>query len=90
MVYVVIARVPESGLAEFADYERLVLPLLSDHSGRLERRLRSPDGCSEVHLIEFPSEQAFSAYRGDPRRLEHAPLLERSGASIELLALEDV
>ncbi|GLW51841.1 hypothetical protein Stsp02_75010 [Streptomyces sp. NBRC 14336] len=34
--------------------------------------------------------EAFDAYRSDPRRAAAAPLLEASGAAIELLAVRDV
>ena len=64
--------------------------LLAEHGGRLERRLRSPDRLTEVHLLAFSSAESFAAYRDDPRRAEHAHLLERSGASVEVLEVEDV
>jgi hypothetical protein len=73
-----------------------VLPLLAEHGGRLERRLRSADGPDgsgddvEVHVVSFPSPEGFTAYRGDPRRAEHAHLLEASGARTELLEMQDV
>ena len=41
-------------------------------------------------MVEFPSAGAFYAYRADPRRAEHAALLETSGARMEVLAVEDV
>lgn len=88
-VYVLIARMPETGVDRFADYERAVLPLLAGHGGRLERRLRSPDARTEVHLVSFPSPERFAAYRDDPRRAEHAHLLRESGAAIELFELRD-
>jgi hypothetical protein len=43
-----------------------------------------------VHVVEFPSAAALLAYRDDARRAEHRPLLERSGAAIELRELGDV
>jgi predicted ArsR family transcriptional regulator len=89
VVYVLVARVPESGLAAFEAYERAVLPLLAGHGGRLERRLRAADGRTEVHLVSFPSRERFAAYRDDPRRAEHAHLLAESGARTELFELGD-
>jgi GNAT superfamily N-acetyltransferase len=52
-------------------YEDAVLPLLNDHDGRLEQRLRSTDGTSEVHLISFGSRAGYESYLADPRRLAH-------------------
>jgi uncharacterized protein (DUF1330 family) len=88
--YVLIARIPPAGVEAFQRYEAAVLPLLGEHGGRLARRLRTGDGEVEVHVVEFASTRAFDAYRADPRRAEHAALLEASGARTELLAVEDV
>jgi len=90
VVYVLVARIPPAGVEAFRRYEAAVLPLLAEHGGRLARRLRTGDGAVEIHLVEFASAGAFDAYRADPRRAEHAPLLETSGARMELLAVEDV
>lgn len=84
-----VARLPAEGVAAFDEYERRVLPLLSAHGGRLARRLRSADRLVEVHLVEFPSNQAFAAYRDDPARAAHAGLLEASGVAAELFELYD-
>lgn len=84
-----IARVPPDGIAAFNAYEAQVLPLLSDHGGVLQRRLRTEDGSAEIHLVWFPSEAAFAAFRNDPRRNKHAALMTESGATTELLRLHD-
>lgn len=89
MTYLLVARVPAEGRADFDEYERRVLPLLGDHGARLTRRLETADRTIEVHLVEFSSPAAFAAYRDDPRRRSHAGLLEASGAAIELLELYD-
>jgi hypothetical protein len=90
VTYVLVARIPATGIRAFQRYEAAVLPLLADHGGRLDRRLRSTDGTVEAHLIAFDETGGLAAYRADPRRAEHAPLLEQSGAQIELLEMEDV
>jgi Fe-S cluster biogenesis protein NfuA len=90
LLLVVVARVPAEGVAEFEAYEGRVLPLLAEHGGSLERRLRSADGTAEVHVISFSSAGAFAAYVADARRAEHAPLLARSGASVEVLEVQEV
>ena len=90
VTYVLVARIPAAGVQAFQRYEAAVLPLLADHGGRLDRRLRSADGTVEVHLIAFDEPGGLAAYRADPRRAQHAPLLEESGAEIELLEVEDV
>jgi hypothetical protein len=85
-----LARLPEGRLDAFDAYESAVLPLLAEHGGRLERRLRTLDNRVEAHLVSFPSTEEFAAYRADPRRSTAAPLLESSGAVVELLAVRDV
>ena len=87
---VLIARIPPDGVSTFAAYEDNVLPLLAEHGGVLQRRLRSANGLVEIHVVCFPSALAFEKFREDPRRAQHAPKLEASGAHIELLEVEDI
>ena len=90
LTFVVVARIPAGGVASFQRYEDAVLPLLAEHGGRLERRLRGAVGEVEVHVVSFASADGFAAYRADPRRERHAQLLAASGAQVEVLEVEDV
>ena len=90
ITFVLIARVPPDGVAKFQAYEDTVLPLLSEHGGLLERRLRNSDGTIEVHIVSFESDQNFQDYRNDPRRTALSHLFEASAASTERLAMTDV
>jgi hypothetical protein len=90
VTYVFIARVPADGIDAFQDYERTVLPLLERHGGRLDRRLRSADEQTEVHVIWFPTPDALTAFRTDPDRTAAVPRFVESGAATELLELHDV
>jgi hypothetical protein len=90
LTLVMIARIPPEGVSTFAAYEDHVIPLLAEHGGVLQRRLRSGDGLVEIHVVCFPSALAFAKFREDPRRARHAPKLEASRARIELLELEDI
>ena len=87
---VLIARIPAEGVADFRAYEDAVLPLLLEHNGRLERRLRNHDGTVEMHIVSFASEADFQNYRNDPRRTAQASLLKKSSAMMERLAMTDV
>jgi uncharacterized protein (DUF1330 family) len=52
-------------------YEDAVLPLVATHGGRVRERVRTDgadDAPLEVHVIEFPSDDAFDAYMNDPQR----------------------
>ena len=88
--YVWVAKVAPEGVALLQSYEDQILPLLAEHGARIERRLRSEDGRTEIHLLTFPSVQALTRYRSDPRRVRHHELLERSGAQLELHRVHDV
>ncbi|WP_448319361.1 hypothetical protein [Streptomyces sp. CO7] len=90
VTYLMLARLPEGGVGAFDAYESAVLPLLAEYGGRLERRMRTMDDRLEAHLVSFPTEDALDAYRADPRRAAAAPLLESSGAEVQLLAVRDV
>jgi hypothetical protein len=88
--FVLVARIPAKGIEDFRAYEDAVLPLLSEFNGRLERRLRNPDGTIEVHIVSFASDADFQNYRNDPRRLAQARLLEKSSAKLELLPMANI
>ncbi|OKK02517.1 acetyltransferase [Streptomyces sp. CB03234] len=59
---------PADAVEDALAYEDKALALLPRHGGRLERRLRTADGLSEVHLLTFPSKDAYRAYLADPER----------------------
>ena len=90
VTFVLVARIPAEGVADFRAYEDAVLPLLPEFNGRLERRLRNSDGTIEMHIVSFASEADFQNYRNDPRRTAQAWLLEKSSATLELLPMADV
>jgi hypothetical protein len=71
-------------VAAFEHYENGVLALLPGHGARLIERLRSVDGHSETHLLQFPHPGALEAFRADPVRAELQELWLRSGASSTL------
>jgi hypothetical protein len=90
VTFVLIVRIPAEGIGDFRAYEDAVLPLLPEFNGRLERRLRNPDGTVEMHIISFASDADFQNYRNDPRRKAQAWLLEKSSATLELLPMTNV
>ncbi|MFD7768569.1 hypothetical protein [Streptomyces sp. NPDC059787] len=90
VTYLMPARLPEGGLGAFDACESAVLPLLAAYGGRPGRRLRTPDDQVEARLMTFPASGDLAAYRAAPRRSAAAPLLEPSGAAVELPAVRDV
>jgi hypothetical protein len=75
LIILMVADIPEDGIDAFQRYENLVLPILDQHGGRLERQLRSADGRVEVHIVSFDSRTGFDSYMADPDRLAHRELL---------------
>ncbi len=76
MPYTIIACLyaTEKGLSALQDFESKVLPLLADHGGQLVSAfapeldiLTQEETPDEVHVLQFPSKDAFAAYRADPR-----------------------
>ncbi|WP_114284777.1 DUF1330 domain-containing protein [Candidatus Halocynthiibacter alkanivorans] len=58
-------------IAEFQAFEAQAFEIMQQH-GAQPPQVRNPtpsgpDTPSEIHLLEFPSEAAFDAYRDDPR-----------------------
>ena len=90
LTFVLIVRIPAEGIEDFRAYEDAVLPLLPLYNGRLERRLRNPEGTMEMHIISFASDADFQNYRNDPQRAAQAGLLEKSSAKLELLPMTNV
>jgi antibiotic biosynthesis monooxygenase (ABM) superfamily enzyme len=90
VTYLVMIRIPAEGVEDFRAYEDTVLPLLPEFKGRLERRLRNPDGTIETHIISFASDADRQNYLNDPRRKAQRWLLERSRAKSESLLMVNV
>ncbi len=91
---VMIAELAASAIEPFHDYERRVLPLLGRHGGRLERRLRTADARTEVHLLSFPDRAGYEACLADPDRAALRPVLaalvERAEIRQRVLEVHDV
>lgn len=79
--------------ALLAEYEDRVLELLLAHGARVLQRVRAIDPRSqplEVHVLEFPSEEALEDYMQDPDRVALSELRDRAIAHTDLLRVEVV
>lgn len=85
-----IADIEPAGIEAFRAYEDMVLPLLGRHGGRLERRLRTSDGTSEIHLVFFADEPGYEAYLADPDRVQARALLGATQLEQRILTVGDV
>jgi enamine deaminase RidA (YjgF/YER057c/UK114 family) len=84
-----VVELAEDAVAPFAAYERRVLPLLARHGGRLDRRLRTVDGRTEIHLLSFADRAGYDAYLADPERTTAGHLLDGLDIRRRLLDMTD-
>jgi uncharacterized protein (DUF1330 family) len=79
--------------ARLVEYEDRVLPLIAHHGGRVLQRVRALDAATvplEVHIIEFPSEDALEDYLQDPARAALSDLRDEAIARTELVRVSVV
>ena len=78
----------------FHAFEDSVLPLLQRYGGELVYRVRPPKPAViettmgypyEIHVVTFPTENDFWAYRDDPQRLAHTSLKDQSVSRVMLI-----
>jgi ribosomal protein S18 acetylase RimI-like enzyme len=91
---VAILTVRKAALDTFRAFERHAAAIMADHGGRIERTVvvtpaATPDLVKEIHVVTFPDERAFGAYRGDVRRDALAHLREAAVVATEILVGED-
>jgi hypothetical protein len=72
----VLIEIPAESANVVLAYEDAVLPLLTGHGGRLQRRLRAVDGSAELHIISFETREGSEAFATDPSRLQLQRLLQ--------------
>ncbi|MDO3701384.1 GNAT family N-acetyltransferase [Micromonospora sp. C28SCA-DRY-2] len=85
-------------LVEFAEgaveagqrYEDAVLALLGRHGGRVERRQRTGDGRTEVHLIRFDTRAGYHAFLADPERVALRAGLGDAAPDARVLEVQEV
>ena len=90
LTVVMVADIPSGGEQRFQAYEAAVLPLLPRHGGRLERRFRTGDALTEVHVVTFASQEGFESYLADEERQSHRGLLDGLDVVQRLLLVDDV
>ena len=88
MLVVVVVLYARPGAEEaFADFEEQALAILREHGGRLERAVRpvrAADAPHDIHVLTFPSQSVFDAYRGI-RRLAVLASLRQSAVEKTVL-----
>ena len=94
MTLVAILTVRREAIDKFRAYEAHAAQVMKKHGGRFERTVvvvpeGSPELMKEIHVVTFPNEQAFAAYRKDERLTKFAHLRDESVVHTELFVGED-
>jgi hypothetical protein len=90
MLIAAVIDIAPADIERFRVYEEVVLGLLERHGGRIQRRLRSEDGESEIHLIEFADPAGYTAYLSDPERAAAQRLIEGAELTQRGFVVDDV
>ena len=80
-------------VAEFEAYERKAARIMQKYGGAIEKVIRteqesSPEIPFEVHLVSFPGQEKFAAYRTDPELLSLAA--DRESAILKTVVIPGV
>jgi len=94
MTLVAILTVRRDAIEKFRAFETHAAEVMKKHGWRIERTVvvlpeGSPDVLKEIHVITFPSEQAFAAYRKDEHLSQFSGLRDQSIVHTELLVGEN-
>ena len=94
MTLVVILTLRDGALEAFRAFETKAAAVMAKHGGSIERSIvisppHAGGAMREVHVVTFPNETAFAAYRADDASKALAPLRERVIASTEILVGEE-
>lgn len=89
LVLVVTLEVRRTAETEFRRFETAAAEIMTSHGGRIERVIEldaeSAEILRELHIVEFPNESSFQAYRGDPRLVPLTALRHLSIISTAIL-----
>ena len=90
---VVSLWVRPGAVAEFEAYERKAARIMRKYGGSIEKVIRtwqesSPDIPFEIHLVSFPGQEQFAAYRADLELLSLAT--DRESAIVKTVAVPGV
>jgi hypothetical protein len=90
LILVAIVEMAPGHVAAGQRYEDVVLGLLDRHGGSVERRLRSTDAPTEVHVIRFRSRAGYESFLVDPDRLACRDQLGDAAPTTRVLEVRDV
>ncbi|GIJ19431.1 hypothetical protein Vlu01_00550 [Micromonospora lutea] len=87
---VALVELPDAAVEAGQRYEDTVLALLPRHGGHLERRLRTDDGRTEVHVIRFDTRAGYEGFLTDPERTALRASLGEAAPQTRVLEVHEV
>jgi hypothetical protein len=90
LLLVAVVEMAPGHVAAGQRYEDAVLGLLARHGGSVERRMRSTDSPTEVHVIRFRSRAGYESYLVDSDRLAHRKATGDATPTTRVLEVRDL
>jgi hypothetical protein len=90
MLLVAIVEMAPGNAATGHKYEDTVLGLLDRHGGAVERRMRSVDSATEVHIIRFRARAGYESFMVDPDRLEYRGRIGDAAPTTRVLEVREL
>jgi hypothetical protein len=90
LLLVAVVEMAPANTAAGQRYEDTVLGLLDRHGGSVERRLRSLDSATEVHIIRFRSRAGYESFMADPDRLEYRGRIGDAAPTTRVLEVREL
>ncbi len=87
---VAIVEMAPGSAAAGQQYEDTVLGLLDRHGGSVERRMRSMDSATEVHIIRFRSRAGYESFMIDPARLDYRDRIGDAAPTTRVLEVREL
>lgn len=85
----ILVTLEVKSFAQLAHFETKAVQIMHAHGGCIVRAFETirneDDSGQEVHLLEFPTMDAFNAYRADSQLLEYAELRNAAIASTTIV-----
>lgn len=90
LLLVAIVEMAPGSAATGQRYEDTVLGLLDRHGGSVERRMRSIDSATEVHIIRFRSRAGYESFMVDPDRLDYRDRIGDAAPTTRVLEVREL
>jgi len=90
LLLVAIVEMASGSVAAGQRYEDTVLGLLDRHGGSVERRTRSMDSATEVHIIRFRSRAGYESFMADPDRLGYRDRIGDAAPTTRVLEVREL